>query len=905
MGTNQDWWSNSDGSTTFYNDTEGEVLSDFSECEGYDVRRRDGIHGLRLFFESRGYTVTANYNQYIQGWNGNANGFTLSQYQEQIDQGYPVIIHVQGHSMLGVGYETNSQTIYVHDTWDYETHAMTWGGAYSDLAHYGVSVITLAAPPMVSVYGYALTNNEVGVSGVVISTNDGYSVTSDANGFYDLSLPKWWSGVITPEYGNHMITPESITITSLEQDYSCDFCVQGVEDGPSGAAISVSSPTASNGGVCTIDIDTSTLLESWGVVAYQFQIDFNPGITNFQGYDVNGTLSANGMVETHCAGGNLTVGFIQANPLSGSGTLLHLRFIGLAEGTSPITISNFLYNTLPVPGVNSGTVTVTPGEALSQAQIGVTANDLNIGEMVDVTITTSELSQLWGVTAYQFQFAFNPGILEYVDRVVDGTISNGGQVAVNAANGMVTIGFIRTTPLAGSGALLKLRFRAIGTGITNLIPSNFLYNTTSVPNITMGSLTVLSDGPGTSSISIGSFVLPQGQLGAIPISTSLLSFGWGITDYHFRLYYNSSIVSYHHYITAGTLSLNGTVTCLVYPGYLDVSYSSNSVLTGQGTLLTLSFEAVGAGSCDLILDDFQYDDIAVPNLIPGAVTVTPNHAPSLIQNLPDVTISEDSLATPFNVNDYFTDSDDDELYYFTDSDNMMGISIDPDGLVHLYPSGDWSGNASVTIMANDGVLSVADNFVVTVTPVNDSPVIVSFSPASPDVNVGSSNPTVLFSVHASDVDSDLTYTWTQDGNLLAVVANACPVTFQGSGDHTVQVDVSDGSFHVPVVWNVLYTGTDDKLRAALLKHMAIAPNPFNPETTISFCLPAAGDVKLEVFNIRGERVAVLIDSRMTDGIHNIHWNGRTDNGDNAASGVYFFRLRTPERVQMIRGSLLK
>ena len=141
MGTNQYNWNNSDGSTTFYNYPDGSPLYDYTgqEASGH----KDGCHGFRQFIESRGYTVVSNYNQYIYGYGGNTLGFTYDQYKAEIDAGRPVIIQVQGHSMVGYGYDNASSTIYIHDTWDYSNHTMTWGGTYSGMQHYGVAVFEL------------------------------------------------------------------------------------------------------------------------------------------------------------------------------------------------------------------------------------------------------------------------------------------------------------------------------------------------------------------------------------------------------------------------------------------------------------------------------------------------------------------------------------------------------------------------------------------------------------------------------------------------------------------------------------------------------------------------------------------------------------------------------------------
>ena len=147
MGTNQSLKSSSDGSTTFYFNTRGSPLYDY---RGAEPDRRDGCHGMRLFFESRGYKVSSNYSQYIMGYNGNTQGFTFANYKQEIDAGRPVMIQVDGHTMLGYGYNDSGKLVYLRDTWDYNSHSMTWGRSYEGMQHYGVTVfvpkVTMVSP---------------------------------------------------------------------------------------------------------------------------------------------------------------------------------------------------------------------------------------------------------------------------------------------------------------------------------------------------------------------------------------------------------------------------------------------------------------------------------------------------------------------------------------------------------------------------------------------------------------------------------------------------------------------------------------------------------------------------------------------------------------------------------------
>lgn len=65
------------------------------------------------------------------------------------------------------------------------------------------------------------------------------------------------------------------------------------------------------------------------------------------------------------------------------------------------------------------------------------------------------------------------------------------------------------------------------------------------------------------------------------------------------------------------------------------------------------------------------------------------------------------------------------------------------------------------------------------------------------------------------------------------------------------------------------------------------PNPFNPMTTISFALAQAGAVRLRVFNLKGERVADLVDGHLPAGRHSLVFRPTE-----LSSGVYFYRLET-------------
>ena len=75
-----------------------------------------------------------------------------------------------------------------------------------------------------------------------------------------------------------------------------------------------------------------------------------------------------------------------------------------------------------------------------------------------------------------------------------------------------------------------------------------------------------------------------------------------------------------------------------------------------------------------------------------------------------------------------------------------------------------------------------------------------------------------------------------------------------------------------------------------------APNPFNSQTALAYFLPAAGPVRLEMFSLTGQRVAILRHGLQQAGFHRLRWDGRDDAGRSVASGLYLYRLVTDEVV---------
>ncbi len=76
----------------------------------------------------------------------------------------------------------------------------------------------------------------------------------------------------------------------------------------------------------------------------------------------------------------------------------------------------------------------------------------------------------------------------------------------------------------------------------------------------------------------------------------------------------------------------------------------------------------------------------------------------------------------------------------------------------------------------------------------------------------------------------------------------------------------------------------------------VNPNPFNPETTISYSIPEDGHVRIDVFNVRGQLVRTLVNERLDKGDHSVVWQGEDECGKKVSCGVYLYRIESAGRA---------
>lgn len=295
---------------------------------------------------------------------------------------------------------------------------------------------------------------------------------------------------------------------------------------------------------------------------------------------------------------------------------------------------------------------------------------------------------------------------------------------------------------------------------------------------------------------------------------------------------------------------------------------------------------------------------STPRVVAGATAG--NSAPYFTAPFADVMLEEDAQSLKIGVlSQLVLDVDGDNLNFsvFNPDSAWLHVFIEHDSLI-ILPEPDSSGSTQIIFTASDAELSASDTFMVTVTPVNDLPVITEL-PDTLQLNIGEIQQLYL-PAYVSDVEDSfdsLAIELDFDSGKIIASFDRVSDTLEISVVNQIyestwlKIRVSDGDQGVTTdsiycILNSILSVDDDQNRIPkTVELMQNYPNPFNPTTTIRFGLPHADQVTLELYNLLGQRVAVLLNEQRKAGYHSI-----TVDFSQLPTGLYFYSLRTTDRI---------
>ena len=339
-------------------------------------------------------------------------------------------------------------------------------------------------------------------------------------------------------------------------------------------------------------------------------------------------------------------------------------------------------------------------------------------------------------------------------------------------------------------------------------------------------------------------------------------------------------------------------------------------------------EGVTGGRFRVIASDGQLDDT-----LQVTITVSSaNDPPVFISTIADTSFKEDStLSLPLSL--WFQAVEDEEtpdsqlIWSITGNDSVSTtFSADADSVLFAAPL-NWHGEDTLSVIASDGAQADTTALIITVFPVNDAPGnFAMLTPASDftlvitNENLGDA---LTFSWEsADDVDGDaVRYGALVTGDLnivLTISDTAANEVRLANADIAALLEAAGRSSGVSGTWvifasdgevttwadNEPFTLTVSVVLAidplpVVPKEFALRqnyPNPFNPSTTLRFALPRAVEVRLVVVDLLGREIARLVDGHLPAGYHQVTWDGKTNWGKEAPSGVYIVRLLVPDAL---------
>ena len=288
------------------------------------------------------------------------------------------------------------------------------------------------------------------------------------------------------------------------------------------------------------------------------------------------------------------------------------------------------------------------------------------------------------------------------------------------------------------------------------------------------------------------------------------------------------------------------------------------------------------------------------------IIVTPvNDDPTIV--LPDDFTFEEDDGLVVDFTDFIDDIDLDDLTLTVTGNTEISVDI-VDFEVTFGVSADWNGTETLTFIIDDNVTraTAEDDVDVIVTAVNDEPILNGFLPEELTFTVVEDS-IVTFSVDVEDIDSTIEFEWYVDEILQAELTEEFVHTFNVVGDIEIKSIAFDEDYDIETIWVVEVeagsaVGDILPVKTNLSKNF---PNPFNPETTINYSIVDAGMVRIEIFNIKGEKVRTLVNEHKSIGYHSTIWNGRDNYGKEVSSGMYFYNMISNDFYRFRKMVLLK
>jgi hypothetical protein len=256
-------------------------------------------------------------------------------------------------------------------------------------------------------------------------------------------------------------------------------------------------------------------------------------------------------------------------------------------------------------------------------------------------------------------------------------------------------------------------------------------------------------------------------------------------------------------------------------------------------------------------------------------------------------------------------------------DSITDVTVLPEGWIMVDNDGDTYNWFSYSHSPHSGLKAIAsasyiqppigvltpDNWLIT--PALDIPdsTILSWWAAPQDPDWPFEHYSVMLSTTGNAIEDFTTMLFSETLDTLDFVWHQRAVSLEDYAGQTIHLawrhHASTDMFYMKlddilVTHGVIVNSDNNDLVSFANKISQVYPNPFNPETSIQFNVAEAGNVGLSVYNLKGQKVADLVNSYMENGEYRVVWRA-----EDQPSGMYLFRLLTKEGSSFGKAVLIK
>ncbi len=206
-------------------------------------------------------------------------------------------------------------------------------------------------------------------------------------------------------------------------------------------------------------------------------------------------------------------------------------------------------------------------------------------------------------------------------------------------------------------------------------------------------------------------------------------------------------------------------------------------------------------------------------------------------------------------------------------------------------------------------------------PDYQAPYITFTSPVHTGVNVPLSAPVIIGFNEPIDTSAGFTFTCTPDPGLWTEVWNTAMDTVQLlHSDFSLNVDyyIEVTSAYDTVGWELITrsipnpfgfstgaTGIDDNAKKANAFYISANKNIINNEAAFVYSIPASGNVKVEIFNVLGDKITTLVNDELSAGTHRLFWNLKNSADNDVSSGIYLYKITFGDKSTTGKLTLIK